>query len=120
MITSATGEGVRIDLSARARQLSVTLADFGRRTGNVREQVEFKFFDGAAVVSTIVGEGCHNDGDLATFSYAASADFDRVEIRALPATTDGSDTAFLFAQLVTCAPAVSCLTSLSTPSNLCS
>jgi hypothetical protein len=120
MITSATGEGVRIDLAARARQLSVTFADFGRRLGNVREQVELKLYDGATVVSTFVGEGCHNDGDIATFSFAAAADFDRVEIKALPATIDGSDTAFLFAQIVTCAPAVSCLTSLSTPSNLCS
>jgi hypothetical protein len=120
MMTSATGEGVRIDLSVKARQLSVTFADFGRRTGNVREQAEFKFYDGATVVSTVVAEGCHNDGDIATFSLAASADFDRVEIKALPATVDASDTAFLFAQIVTCAPAVSCLTSLSTPSNLCS
>jgi Tfp pilus assembly protein PilV len=119
MLTSAAGEGVRIDLSLPARQVGVTFADFGRRPGNVREQAELKFFDGATLLATVVAEGCKNDGDIATFSLAAPADFDRIEIKPLPATTDGSDTAFLLAQLVTCAAAGTCLTSLSAPSNLC-
>jgi len=123
MISSLTAEGLRFQLPAKARQLAVTFANFGRRVGNVREQVEFKFFDGAAVVNTIVGEGCRNEGDptddIATFSIDAAADFDRVDVKALPATTDASETAFLFVQFMTCVAGVTCETSLSVPSNRC-
>jgi hypothetical protein len=120
MISSAQAEGVRIDLTQKAQQLAVTFFDFGRRPGNVREQVQFTFFDGAVPLAPVVlGQGCHNDGGLATFSIDAGALFDHVEIKSLAATNDGSASEFLFVQLLTCAAASTCTTSLSTPSNLC-
>ena len=112
---------MRIDLSSKARQLAVSFFDFGRRPGNVHEQAQFRFYDGATLVYSVIGDGCRNDGgNIATFSYDAGADFDRVDITALAATTDGSATEFLFVQLLSCAAATACTTSLSTPSNLCS
>ena len=120
LISSAAAEGVRIDLIQKAQQLAVTFFDFGRRAATVREQVQFTFFDGTTPLAPVVtGQGCHNDGDLATFSIDAGALFDHVEIRSLPATTDGSASDFLFLQVTTCVAGTTCKTSLSTSGNLC-
>jgi hypothetical protein len=119
MLSSTAAEGIRIDLTQQAQEFAVTFFDFGRRPGNVREQVQFTFFNaGSQIAAPTVGQGCHNDGGLATFSIDAGALFDSVEIRSI-AATDGSSTDFLFVQLLTCAPATTCKTSLSLPSNLC-
>ena len=121
-ISSASAETMRVDLSAKAQQLAVTFFDFGRQggPGNPREQVTFTFYNGGTQVATpTTGQGCHTDGGLATFSLDIGLDFDRVDIKAIPPTSGAAPTQFLFVQLLSCAPATTCKTSLSVPSNLC-
>ncbi len=122
LLSSAAGEGVRIDLGSKARELGVTFFDFGRFTGqpgNPREQALFTFYDGANPVFTFTGQGCHADGGLATFSIDAGVDFDRVDVTAIAPTAGATPTEFLFVQMLTCAAATTCKTSLSAANNLC-
>ena len=121
-ISSDSSEGVRILFGLKARQLAVTLNQFGRLTGGGpprEDRAEFRFFDGATQVHSVIKTACRVEGGLASFSIDALADFDRVEIRALP-TTEATTTEFYLAQFKTCAGAMTCETSLSTPSNSCS
>jgi hypothetical protein len=122
LLSSAAGEGVRIDLTQKARRLAVTFMDFGRLTGtpgNPREQAEFRFFDGANEVLVVTKQGCKPDGGLATFSVDAGLDFDRIDIKAVAASNGTSPTNFLFVQLKSCDGATTCTTTLSTPGNSC-
>jgi hypothetical protein len=121
--SSAAGEGVRIDVAQKSRQFAVTLNHFGRQTGIPGapvERFELRFFDGATLVATLTKNGCRPDGNLASFSIDAGADFDRIELRALP-TTDATVSEFYLAQFRTCAAGVACQTSMSTlsPNNKC-
>ena len=121
-LSSESGEGVRIVFPVKARQLAVTLNQFGRLTGtpgDPREEAELVFFDGATTVLTVTKQGCRPDGGIATFSIDALVDFDRVEIRARTASDGTSVTQFFLSQIKTCAPAVACTTSMSLPGNSC-
>ena len=122
LISSASAETLRVDLTVKAQELGVTFFDFGRQggSGNPREQVTFTFYNaGTQVGAPVTGQGCRADGSIATFSLDVGADFDRVDIQAIPPTSGSSPTEFLFVELLSCAAATTCKTSLSTPSNLC-
>lgn len=121
--SSAAGEGVRIQLTTKARQFAVTLNDFGRQVGVPGapvERVELRFFDGASQVNSFTKSGCRPDGGRASFSIDVAADFDRIEIRALP-TTGATTSEFFLAQFKVCPAGVTCETLMSTqpPANTC-
>jgi len=121
--SSENGEGVRVTLYSPAQKLGLTLNHFGRHTGqpgNPREQVELKFFNGTTSVATLVGQGCHTDGDIATLALNAGAPWDSVEIRAIPPTGGALPTQFFITQFIACpGSAATCETSMSAPSNAC-
>jgi hypothetical protein len=120
-ISSNSSEGVRIDFAVKARQLAVTLNDFGRQTGGGPprvERVQFRFYDGATQVLSVDKDACRNDPTLAAFSIDVTVDFDRVEIRALP-TTESTATEFYLAQFKSCGAGVTCATSMATPAITC-
>ena len=121
LLSSAGGEGVRVDLSQKARRVAVTFAHFGRITaaGSPREQATFVFYDAGVQVLSLTKQGCRPDGDLATFSIDAGVDFNRVEIRAVVASDGASPTDFLLGQFLACDAATVCATSLSVPGNTC-
>jgi hypothetical protein len=123
-ISSDSSEGVRIDFAVKAQHFGVTLNHFGKQTGGGpprEERVEFRFIDSATAVQvlSVTLNGCRPDGGLASFSIDVPANFDRVEIRALP-TTGATTTEFFLAQFKTCA-AAPCTTALSVgpPNNTC-
>ena len=122
LISSTSGEGVRIDLTQGARRFAMTFMDFGRLTGtpgNPREQVDVTFFNGATQVATFTKQGCKPDGDFASFSIDAGVDFNRVDVKAIGASDGTSPTNFLFVQLKSCDAVTICETALSTPGNSC-
>ncbi|MGZ5032770.1 MAG: hypothetical protein ACXWAC_06190 [Usitatibacter sp.] len=127
LVTDAGGEFIRIDLTNGAAAFAATLNDFGTYSisGTLfTEQAEFRFFSsGALVGSPIVKAGCRADGGLASFSMIPDAGFDRVEIRALAATSASaatSATGFLLSEINACASASgTCKTSLAASSNNC-
>jgi len=120
--SSTAGEGVRVTLYSTAQVLGLTLNDFGRHTGqpgNPREQIEVKFFNGTTNVATVVKQGCHQDGEIATFSIDAGVPYDSVEIRALPPTGGALPTEFFLTQFLACPATTPCETSMSAPGNSC-
>ena len=122
--SSQNGEGVRVTLYSAAQKLGLTLNHFGRHTGGPgppgREQIELKFFNGAANVLTLVKEGCRPDGDIATFALDAAVPWDSVEIRALPPTGGTLPTEFFLTQFLACpGTAATCETSMAAGGNRC-
>jgi Tfp pilus assembly protein PilV len=120
--SSENGEGVRLTFFSTAQLFAVSLNHFGRHTGqpgNPREQVDLKFFNGAALVATVTKQGCKPDGDLATLSIDAGAPYDSVEIRAIAPTGGALPTQFFLTQFLACPAATPCQTSLATPGNSC-
>jgi type II secretory pathway pseudopilin PulG len=126
-VTNTGGEFIRIDLTQGAAAFGVTLNDFGTYTSGgtlYTEQAEFRFYSsGALLGSPIVESGCRADGGLASFSIIPAAAFDRVEIRALAATSASaatSATGFLLSEINACASSGStCKTTLWSGSNNC-
>ncbi len=129
LVTSGgAGEFIRIDLLDGARYFGLTLNDFGTYTdagGNgFTEKVELRFYSlGALVGAPIVKSGCRTDGGLASFvAITPGLTFNRVELRALPATSPTASsgaTGFLLSAIQACPSSGLCVTSLTTPGNLC-
>ena len=129
-LTSAVaGQGVRVDLNKSARQLAITLNNFG--TGvylffgffpvAYSEQFEVRFFTGGSLQNTNIYLGCRPKGGLASYSIDAGGDYDRVEVRPLKVTPGivPLDSTFLISELKTCPGTGVCQTSLSAPGNTC-
>ncbi len=90
------------------------------------EQAELKFFTlsggTATLVNTTVKGGCNPDGGLASFTVDPGVSFQRVEIRPLPTTPNGTTvpSAFTLAEVKACAASVTCQTGLYAVGNACS
>lgn len=122
-LSGFAGEGIRIVLTQDAREFAVTLNRFG--TGfffgsPYQEQVQFNFLEHGATVQSVTKQGCNPDGGLASFSITAIANFDTVEVKALPSTKATVDSTFFVSEFASCAAgAASCTTTLATPGNTC-
>lgn len=124
-LSSAGNEGIRLELTQlpKAAKFAVTLNDFGTYFGGAwKEQVEFRFFDGSTLKSTIIKQGCQVDGGLASFSIDAGSDFTMVEIRSLDTTLGfgfSFPSQFFLSEFRACLAGATCETSLQTPANFC-
>lgn len=126
LLSDAAGEFLRVELAQGARAFGVTLNHFGFYDvagTTFTERAEIRFFAfGAPVGSPFVVAGCRSDGGLASFSISPAGAFNRVEIRALPATSASvavSATGFLLAAIQACGATGTCQTALAAPANEC-
>ena len=125
LMSSATGEFLRLDFDDKARKFAVTLTNFGTFFTFV-EKAEFRFYlSGSQVGAAQVMSGCAADGGLASFSITPTGDYDRVEIQpnASVSPVFGSFISqFLVAEVKACSSTEStCTTSLavSNPASVC-
>jgi hypothetical protein len=120
------GEIIRIELGQDASRMGFTLNHFGKLLSNTsfREQVLVRFYNSSNVVvgSTLVRQGCRDDGGLASFVVEPSAlgsSFRNVELEGEVVTNIGfASSSFLLSEVAVCTTAT-CDTTLSASSNAC-
>ena len=128
LMSSLSGEFLRFDFDEAGEKFAVTLNEFGIYSifGNSYiEQVQFKFYLGTTLVTSITKAGCNTDGGLASFSMTPGAVFNAVEIIPVAAQESGGGSSlvslFLVSEIKACtASTVNCRTSLTTGANTCS
>ena len=117
------GEGIRIALTQTARKFAVTLKSFRKSSyfgTPYAEQVQLNFLKGGVTVDGVTKQACSSVNAVASYSVTAAADFDTVEIKALPATLAFLDSRFYVSEFASCAAtAASCTTTLATVGNTC-
>ena len=106
------GESLRVDLSAPATELALTLNNAGSFFG-----AQIQFFRNGSVVDTQAAVSCHSPAvsTLNSFTFTASAAFDRFVV-----SNPVNNTFFLLSEFRACAAGQSnCVTSLDTPTTHC-
>ena len=113
-ISSATGEYIRIALPAPAAKFGVTLNQFDSLFG-ILERVQFRFYQGATLISTLQKSACHDSADNMLTSYSFDVgSFDSVEVRPVASTVALIPTSLSLASIVACtSSSPSCRTALA-------